>query len=89
MTGIEQLSAITDPVERAREAGRRLSAIPDFQAQLRKIRQEAVLEMRGKGLTFAEIGVELGIHRNRVQQIAEGRPGGGKGGGATVERLSE
>ncbi|HWB34887.1 MAG TPA: helix-turn-helix domain-containing protein [Rugosimonospora sp.] len=77
LTNIEEVEQITDPVERAREAGRRLVAIPEWQERLRKIRRAAVLELRASRYTYAEIGKELGIHRNRVQQIAEGRTQGG------------
>ncbi len=80
MEGIDKLDRIKDPAERARQAGQRLLAIPEFQERLRKIRQEAVAEMRAQRLSFAQIGEQLGLHRNRVQQIAEGRSGGGKGG---------
>lgn len=80
LTGIDELEAIADPVERALEAGRRLGQIPDFQERLRQIRQRAVLELREQNLSYAEIGRQLDLHRNRVQQIAEGRAGGGKGG---------
>jgi hypothetical protein len=31
-------------------------------------------------MSLADIGRELGLHRNRVQQIAEGRSSGGQGG---------
>ena len=81
MTGIDQLDQIADPAERAREIGRRLAAIPPHQEALREKRQAAVLELRAQNLSYAEIGRRLGLHRNRVQQIAEGRSAGGQGGG--------
>jgi hypothetical protein len=85
LTGIEDIESIKDPAERAREIGRRLKQIPDFQARLREMRQAAVLEMRAKGMTFASIAEAIELHRNRVQQIAEGRTSGGQGGGVKVE----
>lgn len=85
MSDLDQVEQIPDPVERAREVGRRLALIPGFQEKLRKIRQSAVLEMRAQRMSYAEIGAELGLHRNRVQQIAEGRPGGRKGSRSTTE----
>jgi hypothetical protein len=39
-----------------------------------------VLELRAQHLSYAQIGASLGLHRNRVQQIAEGRSAGGQGG---------
>lgn len=84
MDGIDEIEKIPDPAERAREIGRRLGEIPTYQARLRAMRQAAVQQMRDQGMSLAEIGRELGgLHRNRVQQILEGRPGGGKGGHPT------
>jgi hypothetical protein len=37
------------------------------------MRQAAVLEMKAAGMSYAEIGRLLDLHRNRIQQIAEGR----------------
>lgn len=80
MADIDQVEKIADPIERAREIGRRLAAITPWQEKLREMRQAAVLELKASRWTYAEIARELGLHRNRVQQIAEGRAGGGKGG---------
>jgi CRP-like cAMP-binding protein len=80
LADIDRLEEIADPAERALEIGRRLTAIPAYQERLRALRQAAVLEMRAKGMTFADIGKVVGLHRNRVQQIAEGRSAGGQGG---------
>lgn len=82
MTGIEDIESIKDPAERAREIGQRLKHIPDFQARLREMRQAAVKEMRASGMTYAAIAEAIHLHRNRVQQIAEGRTAGGQGGNA-------
>jgi DNA-directed RNA polymerase sigma subunit (sigma70/sigma32) len=82
LADIDQIAEIADPAERAREIGRRLAAIPDYQERLRKMRQAAVLEMRAEHMSFGQIGKEIGLHRNRVQQIAEGRTAGGQGGAA-------
>jgi hypothetical protein len=79
LADIDDIERITDPGERARQAGERLAAVPAWQERLRKIRQAAVLEMRAQRMSYQDIGNVLGLHRNRIQQIAEGRPGGGKG----------
>lgn len=82
MDGIEEIEKIEDPAEQAREIGRRLGEIPKYQERLRIMRQKAVLKMKASGLSYAQIGQELGgLHRNRIQQIAEGRTAGGQGGG--------
>lgn len=78
---IEQVERIADPAERAREVGRRLAEIPTWQERLKAVRRAAVLELRADRYSFAQIGEMLSLHRNRVQQIAEGRSGGGQGGG--------
>lgn len=80
MADIDALAEIPDPVERAREVGRRMAQIPAVHQRLKEIRRAAVLEMRNRGMSYADIGAELGLHRNRVQQIADGRSGGGQGG---------
>lgn len=85
LADIDDIEQIPDPAERARQAGQRLAEVPAWQERLRKIRQAAVLEMRQQQLSYADIGKELGLHRNRIQQIAEGRAGGGKGGSKTTD----
>jgi predicted transposase YdaD len=80
LADIDQIEKITDPAEQAREIGRRLGEIPKYQERLRGMRQAAVLRMRAAGMSFGQIGKEIGLHRNRVQQIAEGRTAGGQGG---------
>jgi DNA-directed RNA polymerase specialized sigma24 family protein len=77
MAGIDEVEQIPDPAERAREVGRRMAEIPDWHARMKRIRREAVIEMKDvQGKSYADIGRELGLHRNRVQQIYEGRSGG-------------
>lgn len=76
MADIERIKALPDPAERAREIGRVLNALPAIHAELRALRQAAVLEMRTTGMSYGEIAKVLGVHRNRVQNIAEGRSGG-------------
>jgi predicted transcriptional regulator len=57
-----------------------MALIPVVHARLASIRRQAVLEMRDRGMSLADIGKVLDLHRNRVQQIAEGRSSGGQGG---------
>lgn len=77
MDGIEEVEQIADPAERAREVGRRMADIPQWHARMARIRRAAVVEMKEQaGMSFSEIAKELGLHRNRVQQIYEGRSGG-------------
>lgn len=81
LADIDRIKTIADPAERAREIGKVLNAVPVVYAELRQLRQAAVLELREQGLTYSQMAPLLGLHRNRIQQIAEGRTGGGKGGG--------
>lgn len=77
MDGIDEVENISDPAERAREVGRRMAEIPAWHARMAGIRRAAVIEMKDQqGMTFSEIGRVLDLHRNRVQQIYEGRSGG-------------
>lgn len=71
-------AGIGDPTDRARAAGAMLEAVPDLQRSLREIRQNAVRELRAQGLSHAEVGEAIGVHRNRAAQIAGGRTGGTK-----------
>ena len=73
MAEVERIKTITDPGERAVELGRVLNALPEKAAEVRALRQAAVLEMRAAGMSLADIAEKLGVHRNRAQQIAEGR----------------
>jgi DNA-directed RNA polymerase specialized sigma subunit len=73
LADIEQVVQIADPAERAREIGRRMALVTQWHTQLKEIRQAAIVEMKASGMSFAEIGRQIGLHRNRVQQILEGR----------------
>jgi len=73
LADIDRIEAITDPEQRAIEIGRVLNELPEVAAKLRAWRQSDVVRMREQGMSLAEIGIKLGLHRNRVQQIAEGR----------------
>jgi hypothetical protein len=73
LADIERIEAITDPAERAREIGRILKALPAAAAELKTMRQRAVQELREQKLSYAAIGALLGVHRNRAEQIGNGR----------------
>lgn len=54
-----------------------MAEIPVWHARMKEIRRRAVVQMKDdQSMTFSEIGRALGLHRNRVQQIYEGRSGG-------------
>jgi len=65
-----------DPTERAKDVGAALNAIPDLQKWLRRARENAVGEMHDSGMSYADIGAELGMDRVRAHQIAKGKTSG-------------
>ncbi len=69
---LEQIGAIADHATRAKACGEMLAKLAVLQMVLREKRQAAVLEMKAT-MSYSEVAAELGLHRNRVQQIAEGR----------------
>ena len=74
---LKDLAAIEDPVNRFKAAGDAIElARTTYMPGARKIREDAVNELRQRDMSWGEIGTLLGQHRNRVQQIAEGRTGG-------------
>ncbi|MFI1485743.1 sigma-70 family RNA polymerase sigma factor [Streptomyces sp. NPDC020747] len=73
---LKHLAEQGDPIQRAKDVGKVLEAIPDLQHWLREVRQGAVQEMRNEGMSHAEVGKELGLSRARAQQIVEGRTTG-------------
>lgn len=72
MADIPRIEAIEDPGERAREIGLVLNQLPQVQAELRKMRQAAVLQLRERGLSHQEIADIIGVTRNRAANIAAG-----------------
>jgi DNA-directed RNA polymerase specialized sigma24 family protein len=69
-------AGIPDPTNRAKAIGAMLDAMPQLQAGLRELRQNAVKELRAGGMSHGEVAAALGISRSRAQQIAEGRASG-------------
>lgn len=64
---------IPNPATRAKIAAEMLeTGVPRLQVALRETRQAAVAELRAKGMTFAEIGTEIGVTRARAKQIFDG-----------------
>lgn len=72
---VDSLEVLEDPAERAKRAGQLLAAWPAQGSRLREIRQEAVIAMRGQGVSYREIAKVLGISLARVQQIEAGERG--------------
>jgi hypothetical protein len=74
---LADLAAMADPAERAKQAATVIElARTKLMASARKIRQDAVNELRDQGLTLAAVGELIGQSVSRTQQISEGRTGG-------------
>ncbi|NEE01212.1 helix-turn-helix domain-containing protein [Phytoactinopolyspora halotolerans] len=72
LVDLDRIRAIEDPADRAAAIGEILVEMPRAANELRLMRQQAVLELREAGWSYAQIASKLGLHRNRVQQIAQG-----------------
>lgn len=77
---VAHLAEDADPITRARAIGDALKAIPDLQKWLRSARQRAVLQANEDGMTYPEIGRELGITGPRANAIANNSPTGSGSG---------
>lgn len=73
LADIPEIEQIADPAERARRLGEVLHGMPAAAAYVRALRQAAVRELRESGLSYGEISKKIGVHRNRAQQIGEGK----------------
>jgi hypothetical protein len=65
----EEIASIADPVERARAAGELLAEHQSAVTQLARIRRQAVAELRANGLSYAQVGQQLGLTRGRIAQL--------------------
>lgn len=72
---LRALGEIPDRLDRAKALAGLLAEWPDHHAFLREQRQQVVHEMRADGMTYRQIGEELGLHFTRVRQIEAGQRG--------------
>lgn len=79
----------SDPAERAQLLTALLRELPQVAAHIRELRQRAVQELRAAGWSHQQIGDAIGVHRNRAQQIAEGRTGGTRRRAAVTDDAPE
>jgi hypothetical protein len=77
---VAHLADDPDPINRARTTGDALNAIPALQKWLRGIRQQAVRQANDEGMTYPEIGRELGISGPRANAIANNSQSGSGSG---------
>jgi hypothetical protein len=66
---IAEIAEIADPAERARAAGQLLAEHQSAVSQLARVRKQAIAELRANGLSYAQVGKELGLTRGRIAQL--------------------
>ncbi|WP_030812241.1 sigma factor-like helix-turn-helix DNA-binding protein [Streptomyces sp. NRRL S-337] len=71
---MEQVSGITEPVERAKAAIDLMATYQGWVLELSRMRREAIEEAQASGMTQAEIAKRLGVSRGRVGQLASAGP---------------
>jgi predicted transcriptional regulator len=64
-----------DPLAAIRDAARRVDAAEGDLRAARAAFRDAIIDARQAGVTLEKIGKELGVTRQRVAQILEGRGG--------------
>lgn len=65
------VAAIRDPAARARAAHDTLQLLGDEQSAARRIRRDAVRQLRDQGWTWTKVADLLGIHRNRAAHLLD------------------
>lgn len=76
---LRDLEAITDRQDRAKALSDVLGGVPDFQAGLRRLRQDLLTELHDEdGLSYGQIAAITGITRGRVKQIIDGQTVSGR-----------
>lgn len=70
----ESLRRISDPMERAKQAGAMQDRLQVLSKEVSRIRREAVEELLSGGMSQAEVGAALGLTRGRVSQLATSGP---------------
>ncbi|MBD3546813.1 sigma-70 family RNA polymerase sigma factor [Streptomyces sp. JV180] len=72
LDSIDALGTAETPAARAKRLTQLLDAMPEKQAKVREMRQQAVTEMRDEGMSLRAIAAELGISFGRVRDIIDG-----------------
>ncbi len=72
MTHPDAIRAIPDRVERVKAANAAMVAHHTLISELATITRAVVQEMRDEGMSYADVGMALGVSRSRAQQLAAG-----------------
>lgn len=68
---LQDVAAITDPIERVRAVGRLMTEQQGMVTELAAIRRHAIAEARESGMTLEQIGNKLGVTPGRVSQLGK------------------
>src|ERR1043165_8291797 len=71
MTDVERVAGVSDPIERAQEAGTLIDVHQEAIAGLSKLRREAIEQALATGLTQTQIASRLDMTRGRVSQLLQ------------------
>ena len=72
---VDQLSGESDHLIRAKRSTELLEELQNAIAATKIIRQKSIKALDKSGMTYEEIGTQLGITKGRVYQIIEGQSG--------------
>lgn len=76
---LEQITAIADPIERARAISRAIAAEQRMVTELARLRREAIAEAQSRGMRQDEIARLLGVSPGRVSQMRPATARGANG----------
>src|SRR6476646_6484892 len=71
---VGRIVAIPDPIEQLRAATAQMAVSQREVTELSRLRKQVIEQLRGKGMTYAEIGEAAGLTRGRIHQIRSGGP---------------
>lgn len=71
---VGRIVAIPDPIEQLRAATAQMAVSQREVTELSRLRKRVIELLRGKGMSYAEIGDAAGLTRGRIHQIRSGGP---------------
>lgn len=69
VAALEDVDAITDPMEKALAAGNLMQAARSAEERLRDIRVDSVGKLNAGGMGYGQIATALGVTKGRAQQL--------------------
>lgn len=71
---VGRIVAIQDPIEQLRAATAQMAVSQREVTELSRLRKRVIEQLRGRGLSYAQIGEAAGLTRGRIHQIRHGGP---------------